>query len=427
MARTLGPGRRIAIGESIRFFVGKIKSVVPVHTHTTTPGTGGPIAGAAPIDAEYIVGASNATLTAERVVTDTATVTWDLTVAGQAKANAVSGISYGSPTGAIDIGDAQSDGVASTVPRSDHQHAFPAPSTGYPVDADFNAEADGTATTPARSDHRHHVTTPAAGYPQDVAGTEADGTATNPARADHVHKGVASVNGQVGAVVIGGSGGTSPGQINDPATTSFTCEDFTEGSTEDGEIGGSCWGDGGNAPAFAQVAGHPGCITISSTGSNLLRDIRERVGTTGSWHSDDTFDITMKFRLNVNDSNTIASVGFYDNPGTDPTNGVYFEKAAADTNWWFVTRDGGVGTETRTDSTIAVNAGAWMSIRIRRIDSTHIGGTIKEIGGSTGGEFSHTTHLPSIAANRAFKIKSISGTKSMDCDYADLLITGLAR
>lgn len=40
-----------------------------------------------PVDAQYLVGTANATLTAERVVTDTASVTWDLATAGQAKAN----------------------------------------------------------------------------------------------------------------------------------------------------------------------------------------------------------------------------------------------------------------------------------------------------------------------------------------------------
>jgi hypothetical protein len=47
--------------------------------------------GGAPVNAEYIVGSLNGTLTNERVLTDTATVTWDLSTAGQAKANAVSG------------------------------------------------------------------------------------------------------------------------------------------------------------------------------------------------------------------------------------------------------------------------------------------------------------------------------------------------
>jgi hypothetical protein len=50
-----------------------------------------PSGGAAPVDAQYIVGAADPTLTGERVVTDTATVTWDLSTPGQAKANATSG------------------------------------------------------------------------------------------------------------------------------------------------------------------------------------------------------------------------------------------------------------------------------------------------------------------------------------------------
>jgi hypothetical protein len=61
--------------------------------------------GAAPVGAEYITSTADATLTAERVLTDTATVTWDRTTAGQIKATAVGGTSTtiadtppGSPT-----------------------------------------------------------------------------------------------------------------------------------------------------------------------------------------------------------------------------------------------------------------------------------------------------------------------------------------
>lgn len=43
--------------------------------------------GGAPTSAEYIVGAASAGLSAERVVTNTATITWDLATSGQAKAN----------------------------------------------------------------------------------------------------------------------------------------------------------------------------------------------------------------------------------------------------------------------------------------------------------------------------------------------------
>lgn len=88
---------------------------------------------------------------------------------------------FGSPTGSINIGDSQSDGVASTMPRSDHKHNF---------------------------------TAPGAGYPQDVAGTESDGVATTPARSDHIHRGVTSVNGSFGAVTVTGGSGTV-GSVND--------------------------------------------------------------------------------------------------------------------------------------------------------------------------------------------------------------------
>lgn len=42
----------------------------------------------APSDAEYVVSAVHGDLSAERLLTDTATVTWDFATPGQAKANA---------------------------------------------------------------------------------------------------------------------------------------------------------------------------------------------------------------------------------------------------------------------------------------------------------------------------------------------------
>ena len=61
---------------------------------------------------------------------------------------------FAAPTGAIDIGDSATEGSLATHSKSDHQHAFTAPSTGYPQDV-ADAEADGSASTPARSDHVH--------------------------------------------------------------------------------------------------------------------------------------------------------------------------------------------------------------------------------------------------------------------------------
>jgi hypothetical protein len=61
-------------------------------TVTINPSTGvisSTASGAAPVNAQYLVAAADPTLTAERVATDTATVEWDFTTPGQAKASVV--------------------------------------------------------------------------------------------------------------------------------------------------------------------------------------------------------------------------------------------------------------------------------------------------------------------------------------------------
>jgi hypothetical protein len=67
----------------------------PVNVSTGLAFSGGnltsTVTSGAPVGAEYITSTSDATLTSERVLTDTATVTWDRTTAGQIKANAVAG------------------------------------------------------------------------------------------------------------------------------------------------------------------------------------------------------------------------------------------------------------------------------------------------------------------------------------------------
>lgn len=67
---------------------------------------------------------------------------------------AAGSITFSVPTGNLDIGDTADSGTGTAAARATHQHAFPAPAAGYPVDV-AATEADGTATTPARSDHQH--------------------------------------------------------------------------------------------------------------------------------------------------------------------------------------------------------------------------------------------------------------------------------
>ncbi len=61
---------------------------------------------------------------------------------------------FAAPTGGIDIGDSATEGSLATHSRSDHDHAFAAPSAGYPQDV-AAAEADGSSSKPSRDDHVH--------------------------------------------------------------------------------------------------------------------------------------------------------------------------------------------------------------------------------------------------------------------------------
>jgi hypothetical protein len=70
---------------------------------STFPSTGG-----APVDGPFVTSTTDATLSAERVLTDTASVTWDFSVAGQAKATSTSG----APTDATFITQTSNSGLS---------------------------------------------------------------------------------------------------------------------------------------------------------------------------------------------------------------------------------------------------------------------------------------------------------------------------
>lgn len=83
-------------------------------------------AAAAPKTAQYLVGTSDATLTAERIVTDTATIAWDLATASQAKASVVdASISYAKfqDVAALSVvgRSANSSGVSAAITGTDGQ------------------------------------------------------------------------------------------------------------------------------------------------------------------------------------------------------------------------------------------------------------------------------------------------------------------
>jgi len=126
-------------------------------------------------------------------------------------------------------------------------------------------------------------------------------------------------------------------------------------------------------------------------------------------------------QLNTNDANTLVRIGAFESPiGNPPADGIYFEKLAADTNWFCVTRAAGV--QTRTDSTVAVGT-AYKNFKYTRnssgvqftLDQTNVCSVM-------------TTNIPTLGLRATVELfNSAAASKTLDNDYFELRISGITR
>lgn len=162
----------------------KICTSISPYTFSAISGGGG-----APDDAQYLVAAANATLTGERVTTDTTSITWDHATAAQAKAKRAA--LTGDVTAAADsnattiaagaVTEAKqtlADNTTHNASTSAHGYApkATAPATGL-----LSVLGIGNGETVRTDKAIFDTTNPAA------LGTAAPGTALVAARRDHVH------------------------------------------------------------------------------------------------------------------------------------------------------------------------------------------------------------------------------------------------
>lgn len=206
-------------------------------------------------------------------------------------------------------------------------------------------------------------------------------------------------------------------------------DDFVGGSTSSGQVGKLGWTtSGGSSNYRVSEANHLGIFrrdTGSSAGTVTLLNL---VAATGSGHNNGilggTRDMSFLVRLNTNDSDTAVRVGDFQSASNDPpSSGDYFEKLYADTNWFYVTRNGGTQTGSRTDTGIAVSTG-WITLRINRASDAsidfYVNGTL--IG-------SQTANIPtSMALNPGLQIVNQSAaSKTIDIDHAKIIVGGISR
>ncbi len=229
------------------------------------------------------------------------------------------------------------------------------------------------------------------------------------------------------ATAAGGSGG---GNAYDP-TVLYLQDTFTTGTGSSGQIGQLGWNFTGTSASVTMLATETGRVGIARLTSNSVNP------STAAWHlratpttgillpGDLPWDIGFMLRANLNGGTANTSmfrVGLSPDPGTtgDPSHGIYFEKLAADTNWFAVTRSSSV--QTRTDTGVAYADATFVRFRIRRETS---GGNIL-FSVNAGTDISHSANIPTAALHPfAMERTTEAVAKTLDFHRFYLKVTGI--
>ncbi len=211
--------------------------------------------------------------------------------------------------------------------------------------------------------------------------------------------------------------------LYDYCSSIYLQDDFLSGTVGNGTIGQLGWlSAGGSSSLIQSAASYPGIFrkdTSASSGTYsylALENVNASEAIPAGSH-----DTIWLIYATSNDANTQLRIGHQNtNTGDPPDNGTYFEKLAADTNWFVVTRASGV--QTRTDTGVAVGTGR-VTLRIVRQGSSVVQFYINRVLVA-----SHTTNIPSTSLNPVASIlNSAAASKTLDLDYFQLILTGLSR
>lgn len=205
----------------------------------------------------------------------------------------------------------------------------------------------------------------------------------------------------------------------DPITTHFMSDDFVGGGVA--QIGDLGWSllQGTLTTFTSPPITNPGVVrlgTVATTGQNGELTPREEA----YYDFDSMFDMIAIMRPEDVDSNARYRWGLFENLLGNHTEGAYFEKEFADTNWHVVTM--AASSVTRVDTGVAV-VSQYDRFRIRRIDNSSIGFRI-----NNGPEIVTTLTQPTGAAfYEFFMTTNESVIKRLAIDYADFHVTSLKR
>jgi hypothetical protein len=233
-----------------------------------------------------------------------------------------------------------------------------------------------------------------------------------------------------------GNGGTgfpiTPG-------TYYEYDNFLSSSTAGaGALGGGllAWGsnsNSGGSTATQQVASATSLGSVQiTTGATTANDAEWLRGTNGSFknfHTASNFQMRTSVIGVTADANTVYRFGLSDSAViaySQPANGVYIEKAAADTQWFGVCRT--AATQTRSTALATVTGGSQIAFQISFVSSGTIAfKTAATVAGlASASAINVTTNCPSIAAAAEFGVATAANAaKSLGLFFYDMYITGL--
>jgi hypothetical protein len=159
----------------------------------------------------------------------------------------------------------------------------------------------------------------------------------------------------------------------DPVKYVWLRDDFMRFTSESGEVGDLGWILAGSTNIVAanasSEANHPGAVSAASTAAAGLHSLILR-HTSGYglalWGSVVSFRAILKVDNTGTDYK--ARFGLITDTGDDtPPSGVYLERDAAETTWFFVTAVG--SSETRTNTSISLSTSVWRNFYVVVSDS----------------------------------------------------------
>ena len=201
-------------------------------------------------------------------------------------------------------------------------------------------------------------------------------------------------------------------------------DEFLGGTTASGSVGGLGWNSGGTISAgTGNLANHPGTIIVDTGASS---GTTARINCFGTGHIDyraTTISNVWIVKLAQTDAFTLARVGIMSSLGVSPpTEGVYFERLAADTNWFAVTMSNSTPA-TRADTGIAASTN-WVRFRTEG-SSASVRFYINDVLVAT-----QTTQIPNqatLVCPGVQIINSEAASKKIEVDYFNMRVSGMAR